>query len=489
MDVLLSVDPSAEAPLHRQIYDALRRAILSGQLRAGDRLPATRALAEELSLSRTTVAEAYDQLQAEGYVLGRHGSGTYVAPNLPDDGFSSLVGESRSPVHSRPTTRLSSWGRKVTVEEYRGLFRASAPESYPYDLRPHLVAQDQFPWETWRAAVDRALRGAHGSLLSYPPPAGHPDLLRAIAAHVRKYRAVICSPEQVVIVNGSQQGLNLLAELLLETGERAAVEDPGYPAARLALEARRLQVSRIPVDGDGIIVDLLAATGPYQMIHVTPSHQHPTGATLSLARRLALLDLAERTGCLLVEDDYDSEFRYEGRPVESLQGLDRNGLVVYAGTFSKSLLPGLRIGFLVLPPHLVAAFVAARSLWDGGAPILEQSALAEFMRSGDFERHIRRMRRLYRGRRDALIAALSDVFGERAIIGKRHGGLNVLVSLDVRLSEMQVTKRATEAGVGLRPASPYYADPPAHPSFLVGFGALTEERIREGIELLGQIVR
>ncbi len=485
---MLDVDASSTTALHRQVYDAIRSAILNGHLRPGDRLPATRTLAGLLELSRATVAEAYDQLQAEGYLRARRGSGTYVASNLPEEALQVAASNARGSARPHRTPRLSDWGHRIMAEEYRVLERPVEPTTFRYDFRPHRIAQDSFPWDAWRASVDRALSLDRARLLSYPPSAGHPALLHEIGAHVAKYRAVRCAPEQIVVVNGSQQGLNLLSQLVLNAGDRVAVEDPGYPVARLALEARGVQVTRVPVDEDGMIVDLFASSGAHRLVHVTPSHQDPTGATLSLGRRLALLEAAERMECLVVEDDYDSEFRYEGRPVESLQGLDRNGLVVYAGTFSKSVLPGLRIGFLILPPHLVAPFVAAKSIWDSGAPILEQAALAAFMRSGEFERHIRRVRRLYRERRDALISTLSRVFGERVSVGKRHGGLNVLVSLDVPVSDVELARRAGAAGIGLRAASPYYARPPQIPTFLLGFGALPEAEVEAGIQLLGKVV-
>lgn len=494
VDLPLGVDSPAGRfqvaglPLHRQVYEAVREAILSGRLRPGDRLPASRALAEQLSLSRTTVSAAYDQLRAEGYLLGRHGSGTYVAPSLPADALDGGPGGAAPDGFLRPV-RLSDWGRRISAPNYTSLLRTGRGVSFAYDFQPHRVAEDSFPMEDWRAAVNHALTGDRAAHLFYPPSAGHPELRAAIAAHVRRYRAVTCGGDQVVIVNGSQQGLNLLAQLTLDPGAHVAVEDPGYPAARLALEAQGLQVSRIPVDNEGMIVERLETAGPHHLVHVTPSHQDPTGATMSLARRLALLDLAERVDCIVVEDDYDSEFRYEGRPVESLQGLDRHGLVVYAGTFSKSILAGLRIGFLVLPTHLVEPFVTAKSLWDGGTAMLEQAALAEFLHSGDFERHIRRMRRLYATRRNALVGALLDVFGARAAIGQRQGGLNMLVTLDVPLSEEEVMERAASAGIGLRAASPYYAVPPPQPTFLMGFGAMPEEEIREGIRLLGTVLR
>ncbi len=478
-----TLDPAAAEPLHRQVYDGLRAAILSGELGAGERLPATRSLAETLSLSRATISDAYGQLRAEGYIHGRRGSGTFVAVDLPaapvPNGKSVVAaGTRRAPV------RLSDWGRRVASLNVSNLPRNAAEEAYNFDLRPHRLAEDLFPWEGWRAAADRALSRERSSLLMYPPAQGHPDLLEAIASHVSRYRTVQCSADQIVMVNGTQQGLNLLAQLLLEPGDRVAVEDPGYPTARAALEARALEVVRVPVDFGGISVDAMAEGLPFRLIHVTPSHQEPTGATLSLSRRLGLLDLAQHTGCYVLEDDYDSEFRYEGHPVESLQGLDRNGLVLYAGTFSKSVLAGLRLGFLVIPRNLVRQVIEGKRLWDSGSPMLEQAVLAEFIRSGDFERHIRRSRREYRIRRDALIGSLSHHFGERIDVGERHGGLNVLVRMTVGLDEKQIVQRAAREGIGLRSAAAYYSAPPAVPTFLLGFAALSAERITEAVERL-----
>ena len=485
MTIVLGIDRDSNAALHRQVYEGLRSAILNGALGSGERLPATRALAEQISVSRSTVSDAYDQLRAEGYIEGRHGSGTYVASNLPGNGLRLSRSRPRFTEPS-PTIALSRWGSRVTQSAEAAVDDVPT-QRYRYDFRPHRVAEDQFPWDAWRASVDRALAEGREALF-YAPAAGHPDLREAVAEHVAKHRAVRCTPDCVVIVNGTQQGVNLLAELLLDTTEKVAVEDPGYPAARLVFEARGLTVSRIPVDGDGMLVPRLAEEGPFRLVHVTPSHQDPTGATLSLARRLALLEEAQRTGCVIVEDDYDSEFRYEGRPVESLQGLDRSDLVVYAGTFSKSVVAGLRIGFLVLPRRLVRPFVDAKSAWDSGAPMLEQLALVEFMRSGAFERHIRRMRRLYRERRDALVDALTGVFGKRVLVGERHGGLNILVSLDLREPPDRTVRRAHAAGIGLRSVSTYYAHPPTRATFLMGFAALPVPTILEGIRSLAAVV-
>jgi GntR family transcriptional regulator / MocR family aminotransferase len=485
MDVLFSVDPAAPGPLHRRLYDSVRTAILTGRLRSGDRLPATRALATQLSLSRATVSAAYDQLRAEGYLRGHHGSGTYVAPDLPEETLQSgMLPEAPRAERHVP---LSAWGKRIAADEYGALLRSTNDGDLPFDFRPHRVAAERFPWDDWSGAVHRALARSPDRFLAYPPSAGYPPLLDAVAAHVARYRAVSCEPDQVVMVSGTQQGLNLLATLVLDRGDRVAVEDPGYPAARLALEAHGLCIEHVPIDRDGMRVDVLAEHTPQRLVHVTPSHQHPTGATMSLSRRLALLDLAERTGCIIFEDDYDSEFRYEGRPIESLQGLDRSGLVVYAGTFSKSILPGLRMGYLVLPRPLVTPFVTAKSLWDSGTPMLEQAALAEFLHSGDFERHIRRMRRLYQNRRDALLGVLA-IFGERVQVGEHQGGLNLLLTVRAPISDIELAARAAVRGIALRPASPYYLHPPEYPTFLLGFGGVREEQIVEGMVRLRAIL-
>lgn len=479
MELSLTLDPALRVPLHRQVYEGIRSAILSGRLRPGDRLPASRVLADRLSLSRQTVTEAYEQLRAEGYLHGRQGSGTYVASDIPDGGL-------RAPDAARSAARdaetLSRWGRHVV--EHAAVLPPLDDRAVPYDLRPHRIAAGMFPWDVWTASVERALSRSSHALSSSAPPEGHGELREAIAEHVARYRAVDCTPDQVVIVSGSQQGLNLLAQLLLDRDDRVAVEVPGYPAARLTFEARGAGIERIPVDEEGMMVDRLR--GPVRMIHVTPSHQDPTGATMSLSRRLALLEVAQQQGALVFEDDYDSEFRYEGRPVESLQGLDRDGIVVYAGSFSKSVLPGLRIGFLVLPQQLTHPFIAAKRLWDSGTPMLEQAALAEFLRAGDFERHIRRMRRVYRSRRDALVHALTHAFGERARVGPRHGGLNVLVELDLPGSAEDIATWARDRGVALRAATAYYGAPPQMPTFLLGFGAVSEEQSERAVRILCQ---
>lgn len=455
------------SPLYRQVYSVLRGHILRGELRPGEKLPPTRTLAETLSVSRATVAEAYEQLRAEGYVRGRTGSGTFVADSIPaGDRLQS------PPDHQMPPA-LSSWGRRVaSMEVSDPVDPANAPR---FDLRPHSVASDVFPWDAWTASVNAALKEDRFNLERYPPSAGLPELRAAIARHLQQFRAVRCTPEQIIVVNGAQQGLNLLAEMLMEPGDIAVVEDPGYPQARLALECRGLTVHRVPVDGEGLVLREVERLPQPRLIHVTPSHQDPTGVTMSLSRRLALLDLAVRGDTVVVEDDYDSEFRYEGRPIEALQSLDRHGRTVYIGSFSKSVLPGLRIGFLAVPDSLAPALLRAKAAWDGGAPALDQAALARFLRSGDYERHIRRMRRVYRSRRDALAHALTAVFGSDVAVPNHRGGLNMLVTLVSSAAAGGVIERAARDGVALRPLDDYFRVMPDRLTFLLGFGALVPE--------------
>lgn len=470
MTSLFNIEVRAHLPRHRQVYEAVRTAILNGRLGPGERLPSSRALARHLSLSRATVTEAYDQLQAEGYLRGLPGSGTYVAPNL------SMTALPQSVAPSRETVRLSSWGNRLLAPDV-----IEEDKVFALDLRPHRVALDGFPWADWRTAVDAALEPS--TLTDDPSPAGHPLLREAVAEHVRRYRSVQCTADQVVIVNGARQGFTILSHLLLDSGDAVAVEDPGYPAVRLGLEAQGMRICPVAVDEEGMVIDALPQH-PVRLVHVTPSHQDPTGITMSLSRRLALLRVAEHTGCIILEDDYDSEFRYEGRPVESLQGLDRRGQVVYAGTFSKSVLASLRIGFVVLPPALVQPFIAAKSLWDGGAPVLEGGALAHFMLSGAYERHIRRMRRLYRERRDTLVDALHQQLGQDVTVGERHGGLNVLVMCRTNRTDVDIVQRAANLGLGIRSARPYYSRPTRWPTFLLGFGGIRREHAPEAVKLL-----
>ncbi|HVA89803.1 MAG TPA: PLP-dependent aminotransferase family protein, partial [Chloroflexota bacterium] len=359
LELPLSLDDQAALPLHRQLYARVRLAILEGRLAAGSRLPSTRALSASLRLSRNTVATAYDQLLAEGYITARTGSGTYVCDTPPEEllhiGDRVAGGPVATPSPIVPP--LSRWAhRALAGRVHESPYRSGSP--LPYDFRDGRPAVDHFPTDLWRRLITRRLRSPDLAQFGYGPSTGYPPLRELVTEYLRRARAVRCEPEQVLIVNGSQQALDLLARVCLDLDDPVVVEDPGYLGARRAFAAQGARLLPAPVDSSGLVVDELdrATQGLVpRLIYVTPSHQYPTGAVMSLPRRLALLRWARAHGSLVLEDDYDSEFRYSGRPVEALQGLDHGDIVVYIGTFSKVLFPSLRMGYLVLPPSLVEA--------------------------------------------------------------------------------------------------------------------------------------
>lgn len=488
--------PGRAAPYHRQIYEQIRQAILENHLRPGDRLPSTRDLAARLGLARNTVARAYEDLLAEGYLEGRIGAGTYVASQL--GGESKEWTGAKAAAGSVPAAQraLSDWALGVLREVPDG----PPAEVLPFDFRAGTPDWNAFPREVWHRLLGRAMRRQSSKLTRYGEPAGHLPLRRAIANHLALSRGVVASAEQVVIVGGSQQALDLLTRLRVSHGDEVAVEDPGYPDARRAFAAAGARLLPVPVDADGLVVDALmrlAARSAPRLVYVTPSHQYPTGVTLSLARRLALLDWATKRDVLVVEDDYDSEFRYSGRPVEALQGLDRSGRVVYLGTFSTVLFPPLRVGYVVLPPDLVAPFVKAKWLIDRQTPTLEQLALADFLAEGHFGRHLRRMRRLATERRAALLAAVGEFLGHRVEPPVASTGMHVLLRLagggprriPATAIESAITAAAAEEGVGVYPVASCCARPPATPALLLGYASLSVEQIREGVRRLGRVVR
>jgi GntR family transcriptional regulator / MocR family aminotransferase len=482
----LPLDPAAATPLFRQLYEGLRRGILDGRLLPGVRLPGTRGLAGELGVARNTVLNAYEQLLAEGYLEGKIGSGTYVAHTLPDP-----------PIRGRPTdaaTRPTAAPRPALSRRGALLARASAlvaPDSgMPRPFRMGVPALDAFPFETWMRLVARHHRRPPRDLLGYDDPAGYAPLRRAIADHLGPARAVHCDPEQVVVVTGSQHGLDLIARILLDPGDAAWIEDPGYPSARAALQGAEVRPVPVPVDGDGLEVDAGAARGPgARLVYVTPSHQYPAGVTMSLSRRLALLDWARRANAWVVEDDYDSEFRYAGRPLAALQGLDRDGRVIYVGTFSKALFPSLRLGYLVVPPDLVNAFVAARAVIDRQSPTLTQAVVADFLNEGHFLRHIRRMRTLYQERQETLLRAARRELGALLEVGPCETGLHLMGWLGEGRDDRQASRAAARVGIDAVPLSSYCIERRERGGLLLGYGGTEARQIGDAVRRLGSALR
>jgi GntR family transcriptional regulator/MocR family aminotransferase len=474
-------------PLFLQLYRALRGAILSGKLPAGARLPSTRALSLEMGLSRNTVLLAFDQLLGEGYAVGRRGSGTYVPAELPED-MTAVVRPAKQPAGTHEP-HLSRYGS--TIRDWRVSWTARQTR-LPYDFRYGRPSGLDFPHATWRRMVARRLRRLSPAELDYGAAAGVLELRQVLADYLQRARGVDCTPEQVLIVSGSQQGLDLTARVMLDPGDRVLLEEPHYAGARTVFVAAGAQLVSAPVDGEGLDVSARGTTpARMRLAYVTPSHQFPTGAVMSLARRSALLAWAERTGAYVIEDDYDSEFRYAGRPIESLQGLDRTGRVIYVGTFSKLLFPALRLGYLVLPEALVRPFANAKALADTGSARLEQMALADFIREGHFERHVRRSRARNGQRRAALLAAIAELLDDRVEIAGANAGLHVLLWL-AKLPANRVRslcERAAEEGVGVYPVTPFFLTPPSRAGLILGYASMTPAQIRSGIERLARVLR
>jgi GntR family transcriptional regulator/MocR family aminotransferase len=475
----LAIPLSREAgPLFAQVYSGLRGAILAGAFRSGEKLPSTRDLAEELGVSRTVVLLAYDQLLAEGFAVGHPGSGTYV---------SSGVGDSHpGRVENTVKVRVSRFGA-AAAEAWSGVdFPGRRKAALLYDFAYGRSDLETFPFEVWRRILMRCARRAPVAEFDYGPAGGNPALRQAICTHLRRSRAVACDASQVIVVNGSQQALDLIARVLIETGDRVAVENPSYQGTREVLRAAAARLLPVEVDRDGLNPARLPQKA--RLAFVTPSHQFPTGAILPLARRLALLEWARRSNAVVVEDDYDGEFRYEGQPLESLQGLDREGRVIYIGTFSRTIFSALRIGYVIVPPTLVPAFTAAKWLCDRHTAALEQHALAEFISGGTYERYLRRVRRRNSARREALLECIRRWLGDRVEVTGAGAGAHIVLWPRERISEQAAITAAAARGVGVYGISPYFLSQPSHPGLLLGYSRLREGEIREGIRRLGEVL-
>lgn len=447
------------------VFERLRQGILSGTLRAGARLPPTRAMAVELGVARQTVVLAYERLAAEGYVRARTGSGTFVASDLPDSAPAPAEppAKAASPLSARGL-RLSAVPTTATARDQRvGMLLAGG-----------VPAPDMFPAQAWARCAGRVLKPLAGELASYPPPQGLLDLREQIAAHLAATRGLVADPGCIVITAGTQQALRSAAELLLDPGDAAWVEDPGYIAGRGALLAAGAELVPVPSDGEGLNVAAGIANAPNaRLALVAPSHATPLGGALPIGRRLALLDWAQRVDAWILEDDCDSEFRWEGRPLPPLATLDRTGRVIYCGTFSKTLAPALRLGFAVVPPPLVAPFVRLRSLMDRGTDAFNQAILAEFMRQGLLAPHIRRTRTEYARRRTALLTAMAKHV-HSAIPLPAPGGLHMVARLPDNVDESAAVTACRVRGLSVAPLRAYFSGTPTMNGMVMGFACTPE---------------
>lgn len=477
------LNAAGTTPLYQQLYEYLRAAILSGQLEPGAKLPSTRALADTLAISRNTVLNAYDQLFAEGYLENIGGKGTFVANLLPETAqmpTPKRTNRAKSSPASPAPPRLSE--RAQTLMQ-----TAAMPGARPGVRKPHAFlagspALDKFPYKLWTKLVTRHANALHPGVMMYQDAAGYRPLREAIADHVILARQVRCQPEQVIIVSGSQAGIYLAARVLLNPADRVWMEDPGYLGARRALVSAGAKLVPVPVDAEGLMVESGLALAPdARAVYLTPSHQFPLGMTMSLRRRLAVLEWARQHRAYILEDDYDSEYRYDGRPLASLQGVDEHETVIYVGSFSKVLFPGLRLGYVIVPPGLVDAFMAVRGSIDYHPAALEQLVLTDFITEGHFSRHIRRMRALYAERRSALLDALAPLPFE---IDAPETGMHLVAWLPPGLDESRVVEAAAEQGVTVFPVSMFAMNAALRGGLLLGYAAVDADTLRQGVARL-----
>ena len=462
--------------LATRIQNAIRRQIIVGALKRKDRLPSSRTLAAELGIARDTVEAAYQHLESEGFLTRLHGSGTFVTETgsdfLRDHGPRTRRRNVEIETGNRGRIALNLGGVRDPVTR---AFSAAMP-----DLRA-------FPSSTWNRIASRVMREQAACVLNYSDPQGLRDLREEIARYLAAHRGVRCNADNVVVLTSSQQALAMISSLLLDPGDVVAVEDPGYPGVKAALKMAGADLLPVPVDGEGLRVDVLSRRrGPIRGVYVTPSHQYPTGVTLGFDRRVALIEWARSNKAWIIEDDYDSEYRYEGAPISCIQGLDPSGAILYVGTFTKTLFPGVRIAYLVAPSYLVKTFVTARTLVDGHSAYLNQAVLAEFMSGGHFTAHVRRMRELYKGRRDAFLEAFDRHLSPFASFDVANGGFQITCDVRNGVGEAESIRVAAQLGIELPSLRSLYLARPQRSGWVMGYVGLAPQEAESAMRKLAR---
>lgn len=485
----ITLDESSTQPIYQQICEAIRQEILSGNFRPRTPLPASRALAEQLKIARMTVVNAYDQLVAEGYLETRIGAGTFVTSRLPEEYLQAKSArQSEKKIKSEPRKIwLSNFGKRV--DEYKERILSDFGGSFPIAFQHGTPDTENFPFKVWEKISAKWLRKTSENFFQYQEPFGYFPLRKAIAEHVVSSRGLRCEPEQVLIINGIQQGLDLISRIFLDGGAEFCVEDPGYAARREFFATDEAKLIPVPLDAEGF--NLSAAkklSRNPRLIYVTPSHQYPLGMTMTLARRMALLEWANETGAFIVEDDYDSEFRYASRPVAALQGLDRHNRVIYLGTFSKTIFPSLRLGCLIAPPDLVEIFAAAKALSDYHSPPLQQAVLAEFIAEKHYLRHLRKMRGIYEQRQQFIIEEAEKRLKGLLEIKPSDAGMHLIGWLPAGVSDREVVRQALSAGLRLKSLSSLCLNEKMRGGLILGYTGFNEEQIRQGIKKLRKVL-
>lgn len=469
--VAFQLDATRKTPVYRQLYEQLRLAIMDGRTRPGSRLPASRTLAAELGLSRNTIVTAYNLLADEGYISLHVGAGAYVRDVLPED---TPPPTSPPPVMEGEGTLppLSARGRQLTA------LSMDVGSAYPEPFVADVPAFDVFPLDAWSRLMSQSWRHVQPTMLGYADPSGYMPLRDAIAQNLHAARFLKCTAQQVIMTSGSQQSLDLLARILLDPGDPVWIEDPGYIGTRNTFIAAGARLVPVPVDAEGLVVAEGIKLEPApRLIFITPSRQYPLGMTLSMARRAEILDFAQSCGAWVIEDDYDSEFRYSGTPLPALQSMDRSGRVFYLGTFSKSLLPSFRLGFVVTPVQFVAVLANAKRVLDRHPPLLEQITLLSFIQSGQFAAHIRRMRRIYKERQNILLNEAHQTLGHIIDMQPVESGVHLIGRFLQDVDDCAFCAAAAKMGIMLRPLSLCYLGPEPQSGLIFGFAAIQPRRI------------
>jgi len=480
---IIVVDRKTATPLHKQIYDAYRAAILRGDLRAGQQIPSSRELASDIQVSRFPVVHAYAQLLAEGYFEGRAREGTFISGSLPEHlnsveqqfGPSAQIDSGPRLVSHRASLIPAFWG-----DPSRGGWGA---------FGVHQPAYDHFPFKIWSDLAARHSLNPKASSIHHIDPLGSLRFRETICSYLRTSRGVKCDASQIMVVSGSQQALDITVRVLLDPGSPVWIEEPGYRLLRSLLTASGCRLIPVPVDGEGLDVTAGIKRGnEARAVFVSPSHQYPLGSTMSASRRLQLLNWARSSGAWIIEDDYDSEYRYGSRPIPSLQGLDVNARVIYIGTFSKVLFPSMRIGYIVIPHDLVERFVAIRAYMDIFPPYLYQEVLTDFIHMGHFGRHLRKMRRLYGERRTTLVECLHSEFGDKIQVHGSEAGMYLAVTLPEGIQDTEVAARAAKKGLWVWALSPSYLGEKSRQGLVLGFGSTAVEQIPRAVRKLRSIL-
>ncbi|MFZ6862029.1 PLP-dependent aminotransferase family protein [Undibacterium sp. Ji67W] len=476
----LSTEPVK--PVNRQVYQIIREAVLAGMLPVGLQLPSSRDLAKELGMSRKTVTHAYEQLIAEGYIETRRGAGSFIADTVPDQ-IAELPPENKIDKNAETSNGLSRRGQQLVSN-------AGVNDLQWGAFMPGVPDVTLFPNRIWSRLQNKVWRRSRVELLTYGQAGGHLPLREAVADYLRVARSVNCTPQQVLITTGIHQSIDLIIKLLGESGDRAWVEDPCYWGIRSVLQSQGIKPVALPVDAEGMCLQAKDLRFPPRFIVVTPSHQYPLGPVMSLSRRRTLLEYAASQQAWIIEDDYDSEFRYGSRPLASLQGMDVHQRVLYMGTFTKTMFPGLRIGFLVVPEALANAFETGHSELYRGGQMFTQAILAEFMREGHFASHIRKMRLLYAERIKILQQSIHQHFGDQFSTSGGEAGLHLALVLPKGYDDVAISKTARARGIVVRPLSRYYMHPnTARTGLLLGYACVPNEQIGPAFDTLASIIK